>query len=140
MSWYEWPRVPECGTLPAMTEHLADTTLREIAPDLWWRHAWSVAEARYRLTATLPTTSEAALRRELLFCLLGGHGISYELNRSATEVLWRRGLFRHWRPLSMTLTAELSRAQFEPPRKDGSFRRYRFPARKAAVLVQAGAW
>ncbi len=115
--------------------------LRLVAPDVYWRHAWDIAGDRYP-RATPPTVAggEARLRRELLFCLLGGHGIPYELNGSATEILWRRGLFRHWRPTTTLLEDELSRAQFEPQRRDGTLRRYRYPTRKAKLLTDAARW
>lgn len=125
-----------------MLEHAVPPPLHRVAPDIYWRHAWSVAEERYRRIARPDPRAgrEDALRRELLFCVVGGHGVSYDLNRSAAEILWRRGLFRHWRPSPSALQIELSRAQFEPIRRDGSLRRYRFPARKAQLLVDAAAW
>jgi thermostable 8-oxoguanine DNA glycosylase len=86
---------------------------------------------------------EAALRKELIFCLLGGHGVTYELALSATHVVqavrpfdpsWTKGRLRR------AIQRELSKAQFEPRRADGSLRRYRFPARKAALLADAVFW
>lgn len=126
-----------------MLQNAASIPLRVVAPDVYWRHAWAVAEDRYRRvegSAPRKVGREAAVRRELLFCLLGGHGVSYELNQSAADVLWRRGLFRHWRPRAAVLEAELARAQFGPPRRDGGPRRYRFPARKAQLLAEATGW
>jgi N-glycosylase/DNA lyase len=112
-----------------------------LAPDVYWRHAWEIAGAHYpQPAAPSDSSGETWVRRELLFCLLGGHGVPYELNRSATDVLWLRGLFRHWRPNRDRLEAELSRAQFTPPRRDGSKRKYRYPRRKAQLLVDATRW
>jgi N-glycosylase/DNA lyase len=119
----------------------APIPLRLAAPDVYWRHAWDVAGQRYsRPDASASSGREAVVRRELLFCVLGGHGVSYELNRSAAELLWRKGLFRHWRPRAASLETELARSQFAPPRRDGGPRRYRFPARKARLLVEAASW
>jgi N-glycosylase/DNA lyase len=120
--------------------NIVHTDLRTIAPDIYWRHAWSLAEERYRPPSTLLPRGEADLRRELLFCLLGGHGISYELNASAAAILWDRGLFHGWTPRHPELEAELSARQFEPRRRDGTARRYRFPTRKAGILADAAAW
>jgi N-glycosylase/DNA lyase len=124
-----------------MQAQLSSSELRLVAPDVYWQQAWELARHRYpRPPAPTDAAGEASIRRELLFCLLGGHGVPYELNLSATEVLWRRGLFRHWRPTAVRLDFELSARQFTPLRKDGSMRRYRYPKRKAQALSEAARW
>jgi len=83
------------------------------------------------------------LRRELVFCLLGGHGVTYELATSATSVvLALRPFAASWTyaDLLPTIHSELRKAQFEPRRKDGGLRRYRYPARKARLLADAVWW
>ncbi|HEY5286719.1 MAG TPA: hypothetical protein VIJ50_06415 [Solirubrobacteraceae bacterium] len=124
-----------------MPSEATSMDLRLAAPDVYWKHAWDIAGDRYP-RASLPTTAggEARIRRELLFCLLGGHAVSYELNESAADVLWRRGVFRHWHATTARLESELSRPQFEPRRSDGTPRRYRYPARKARLLTEAARW
>ena len=80
---------------------------------------------------------------ELLFCLLGGFGISYEHGRSASMTIRKlRPFSNDWKDeqLFATILSELLRPQFEPRRRDGSFRRYRFPKHKASVIVKARRW
>jgi N-glycosylase/DNA lyase len=42
--------------------------------------------------------------------------------------------------LEATVQSELEAAQFDPPRQDGSPRRYRYPRRKAHLIAQAAGW
>ena len=81
--------------------------------------------------------------RELAFCLLGGFGISYEHALSVTEHIIELDPFdRAWDEdaLEKRLMFELSQPRYQPRRADGSLRRYRFPKRKAQVLVTARRW
>lgn len=80
---------------------------------------------------------------ELLFCLLGGFGVTYEHGRSAANVVGPLNPFSdYWdeNVLLQTLSATLSLGQFLPRRRDGSLRRYRFPRRKARLIVDARKW
>lgn len=89
------------------------------------------------------STGYQDLDRELLFCLLGGFGITYEHDRSATEIVAALTPFADfWDDAILfdALVATLSQAQFEPARRDGSLRRYRYPARKATLIVGARRW
>jgi N-glycosylase/DNA lyase len=90
-----------------------------------------------------PPPTHDHVERELLFCLLGGFGVSYEHNLSAAEIVG--GM----RPFASTdsddelftlVASALETPQFRPPRGDGTLRRYRFPRRKALLLVEARAW
>jgi thermostable 8-oxoguanine DNA glycosylase len=87
---------------------------------------------------------ETDARRELLFCLLGGHGISYELSHSAAEVLFGRGVFSHCARqgdrLQRYVQDLLGRPWYEPRRRDGTGRRYRYPKRKAVLVRRADDW
>lgn len=88
-------------------------------------------------------TARREPERELLFCLLGGHGVTYELARSAAEVIGHLEPFSMERDREelMTLLVETLRgANFGPPRVDGSLRRYRYPERKAEMITQAREW
>jgi thermostable 8-oxoguanine DNA glycosylase len=108
-----------------------------------WLDGWRALRASYESAAARPAASEAALRQELCFCLLGGHAVSYELARSATDVVMALDPFNpRWSgaELCRAIEGELSAAKFDPRRRDGSLRRYRFPARKAALLRSAAAW
>ena len=80
---------------------------------------------------------------ELLFCLLGGFGITYEHGRSACNTIRQlRPFSDEWNDedLFEAMLAALMRPQFEPRRTDGSFRRYRFPRQKATVIMKARKW
>ncbi len=109
-------------------------------------------EAAWRVCADLfcaataasdsPPTAEC-FDCELLFCLLSGFGISYEHALSASEhLLTLRPFDGRWeaKALEQRLRAELDRAQFGPRRNDGGLRRYRFPTRKAELIVAAREW
>lgn len=80
---------------------------------------------------------------ELLFCMLGGFGISFEHGRSASSTVRQlRPFSGDWEDeeLYTEIEAALMCPQFEPLRKDGSFRRYRFPKQKASAIVKARQW
>jgi N-glycosylase/DNA lyase len=108
-----------------------------------WQETWRQLAGDYEAGATPAPTSECALRQELVFCLLGGHGVSFELARSATDVVMALCPFEpRWRPteLAAALQVELGAAKFDPRRRDGSLRRYRYPVRKAELVAMAVAW
>jgi N-glycosylase/DNA lyase len=109
-----------------------------------WAALWEEFGGFYveRVT-TLADTSTSSIEDELLFCLLGGHGVTFELARSTAAVLKSVNIFgREWSParLEAAIRTELETAQFNPPRQDGSLRRYRYPRRKARVIAQAAEW
>jgi hypothetical protein len=82
-------------------------------------------------------------QREILFCLLGGFGITYEHNRSAAEAVAELEPFAGWwddDELFEAIVSVLSLARFEPARRNGNLRRYRFPRRKAMLIVSARRW
>lgn len=83
------------------------------------------------------------IQRELLFCLLGGHGVTFELAHSATRVLTPLDVFSpHWdlEALEVAAREELEQPKFEPRRIDGSYRKYRYPHRKAQLIARAAGW
>ena len=106
--------------------------------------AWNVVGDLYcRAASDWFPRALPELKDELLFCLLGGFGITYELGRSAASVIQEMRPFSEgWseEDLFSEILSVLSCPQFEPRRRDGSFRRYRFPAQKALVIVQARRW
>jgi N-glycosylase/DNA lyase len=109
-----------------------------------WLERWQELHTRYNALFDFQLdASEELLRDEALFCLLGGHGVPYELALSATSRLRVLDLFSPaWAPraLEERLQRELSSPQFEPPRRNGEFRRYRYPMRKANLIVAARGW
>ena len=106
--------------------------------------AWHVVGDLYSQAVFSPGTVERyQIKEELLFCLLGGFGITYEHGRSACKTIGQlRPFSEEWtdQDLFEAILAALMRPQFEPRRMDGSFRRYRFPRQKASVIVKARKW
>jgi len=109
-----------------------------------WQAMWPAFEQAYReLVPPGPLAREHELRRELLFCLLGGHGITFEMSRSALEAVEELDVFAPRQDddsLQEKLAALLDQPRYDPPRADGSPRRYRFPRRKAALICKARIW
>jgi thermostable 8-oxoguanine DNA glycosylase len=113
-------------------------------PTVDWAALWAefggVFEQRSGMMAG---TTEVELRDELIFCVLGGHAVAYELARSAADVVRAVGLFGYDRDdaeLIALLEHELNIPQFLPRRIEGSLRRYRYPRRKAQLLVACRGW
>ena len=105
---------------------------------------WQFAEGLY-LQAVTPSkvVRHEDIEDELLFCLLGGYGIAEEHGRSAWLTVRQLEPFSEfWRDddLCEKIITTLELPQFEPRRADGSLRRYRFPKRKAAIIVEARRW
>ena len=83
------------------------------------------------------------IESELLFCLLGGFGITYEHGRSATEVIWQlRPFSDEWEDHDLfdAVSVALMQSQFGPTKADGTLRRFRFPLQKASIIVKARRW
>ena len=106
--------------------------------------AWRVVGDLYCHAVDLfAAIKPADIEDELLFCLLGGFGISFEHGRSASSAVQQLKPFSgNWEDeeLFNEIVAALMCPQFEPLRKDGSFRRYRFPKQKASVIVRTRQW
>jgi thermostable 8-oxoguanine DNA glycosylase len=110
--------------------------------ELEW--AWSICADLFSFAAPDPNRlREEDLNRELIFCLLGGFAVPFELARSASNLVLTLNPFsRDWTESTLTsrLMAELSKPQFQPERSDGALRKYRFPKRKAELIVGARRW
>lgn len=114
------------------------------AVDADWYVMWPAFEQAYaELVIRGAPAAEPELRRELLFCLLGGHGVPYEMNCSALRVVDELDVFapgHEPEALRACLEGLLDEPRFEPIRKNGGLRRYRFPRRKAGLICQARGW
>src|SRR2546430_2041306 len=105
--------------------------------------AWQVCADLFCAVQTHPTLAQRDLEHELLFCLLGGHGVTFEHALSASASLMQLGPFTSRLEddaLLEQLRAELDKSQFEPPKQNGTLRRYRYPTRKADLIVRARSW
>jgi len=110
-----------------------------------WRKHRSLAETLLQRWASACESNERKLD-EFFFCLLGGFGVPYELNRSAFSVLKQRGLldlylYRYQvEQTRISIERQLMKPQFLPRTSKGRLRRYRFPKRKSSLLASAGNW
>ncbi|BAE82455.1 hypothetical protein [Desulfitobacterium hafniense] len=85
---------------------------------------------------------------EFFFTLLGGFGISYELNKSALALFKQKGyldssLYDEQEKIIITarnLRDEFNIKQFEPKSMNGEYRKYRFIETKPIFIVKAGYW
>ena len=106
--------------------------------------AWNICSELFCEAVRAKTPPQIRdVNREILFCLLGGFGVTYELNRSATDILDFLDPFSSTRTddeLLEALISQLNQPIFEPRRTNGQLRRYRYPYRKAELIVQARAW
>ncbi len=130
--------------LPSDSERrTAQPRTQSVAIDL--ATAWATCGDLYSAFASprVHSPSGAQFERELLFCLLGGFGVSFELAFSATERLVEVDPFNSsWNESDLLeqIRCELSRRQFEPRTANGTPRSYRFPNRKADLIVGARRW
>jgi len=101
---------------------------------------------RYHDNVAFPHLPDNQLLDHFYFCLLGGFGISYELNLSAYTVLKSKGYLQLDFLSSASsrfleaVVEELSKPQFLPLTSTGNRRKYRYPRAKARTLVRASHW
>ena len=106
--------------------------------------AWIVCVDLY--VQTLHSSPQDRMDRvedEMLFCLLGGFAVPYELCASAAAIVSElRPFSEDWAEdlLIAELFATLNSPIFEPQRRDGSLRKYRFPRRKSELILRARQW
>ena len=102
--------------------------------------AWKAVSSLYQEAVKPPVSwCRAEIEHELLFCLMGGFGVSYEHGRTASEILWQLEPFSEELEdceLFEIISSALMRPQFGPPKADGTPRRYRYPFQKASTIVK----
>ena len=93
--------------------------------------AWKAVSSLYEEAVKPPVSwCRAEVEHELLFCLMGGFGVSYEHGRTASEIVWQLEPFSEELEdceLFDIISSALMRPQFGPPKADGTLRRYRYP-------------
>ncbi|SHJ57008.1 Thermostable 8-oxoguanine DNA glycosylase [Clostridium amylolyticum] len=115
-----------------------------VLDDLWQMYGGYVQE-NLNFNIKLNNTK---LIEEFFFIVLGGFGISYELNISALRVLKHKkllnsNLFINKEDLIITselLKNEFNTKQFEPRTKSSELRKYRFIDTKSITVAEAGYW
>lgn len=108
---------------------------------LWGRPEWVPSAAYWAVLAA--TADEAqhgfsdkdlTLAEEVGFCLLGGYGITAELNQAYFDLLRSEGVFECDADIAAARIEALLR---QPVRVDGKNRRYRFPRQKSVRISEA---
>lgn len=130
--------VQHCRSLPDPTDEVLDGVL--------WGESWQIFTPAYWLSQLWmnsldtveksPYQGHGSLAEELVFCMLGGYGITAELARAAFEACRSAGLIS---------SLESSATQWEvvlenPLQLNGRLTRYRYPKQKARYLSCAMAF
>jgi thermostable 8-oxoguanine DNA glycosylase len=97
-------------------------------PAFWAATSWLTDQAPQK--KAIP---RKCFRREVIACLLGGYGISFELNQAAFLHLEEQGILEKDFPSSDEVTKALS----SPMRIGNRLVRYRFPHQKGAYVAAA---
>jgi thermostable 8-oxoguanine DNA glycosylase len=130
--------VQHCRNLPDPTEEVIDGVLwgeswQLFTPAYWlsqlWMNGLDVAERS-------PYQGQGSLAEELVFCMLGGYGITAELARAAFEAC---------RSANLISALEASAVRWEavlelPLQLNGRLTRYRYPKQKALYISGAMAF
>jgi N-glycosylase/DNA lyase len=131
----------ECFQMSLCGEHAIHSPDAEVIPGVkWGRPEWVPSAAYWAVMAGLADDAEdfvcreATLKEQVGFCLLGGFGITAEMNHAVYDRLETEGVFR---PGSSPAALEVERLLREPVLVGGGPRRYRFPNQRAARLAAA---
>lgn len=113
----------------------------EVIPGVTWgRPEWVPSAAFWAAMAEIADDSEdfvcteATLKEQVGFCLLGGFGITAEMNHAIFDRLHAEGMFR---ARSVPTAAEIERLLRVPVSVEGRPRRYRFPNQRSSRLAAA---
>ena len=113
----------------------------EVIPGVkWGRPEWVPSAAYWAAMSEIAddlddfVCSEATLKEQVGFCLLGGFGITAEMNHAIFEHLDAEGIFR---PQNIPTADEIERLLRVPVKVAGKLRRYRFPNQRSTRLAAA---
>lgn len=113
----------------------------EVIPGVkWGRPEWVPSAAFWAVMSRLAddadgfVCTEATLQEQVGFCLLGGFGITAEMNHAVFDRLEGEGVFV---PGRKPMATEIERILREPLLMEGGLRRYRFPNQRAIRLANA---
>jgi hypothetical protein len=113
----------------------------EIIPGVQWgRPEWVPSAAYWAAMVKLTddgddfVCTDSTLKEQVGFCLLGGFGITAEMNHAIFDRLYAQGIFadRYFPEV-----AEIERLLLEPVSIEGRSRRYRFPHQRSVRLASA---
>jgi N-glycosylase/DNA lyase len=122
-------------TLPSPSDEVLPG-LRWGSPDELFTAAFWASQVWFRSTseATLPCMWSGDLRGEVIACLLGGHGITWDMNQAAFLALSRSGLF----DCSDVKAGDIAEVLRQPIESlNGNQIRYRFPNRRSVFVAEA---
>ncbi|XID91613.1 hypothetical protein ACF3MZ_24380 [Paenibacillaceae bacterium WGS1546] len=122
---------------------MVNSKASDILKELWDVYGCSI-ELEYD---SLQKNHEQVLD-EFFFVILGGFGISYELNLSGLQVLKQQGLlddehYKEKRSLNIIeekIKEQFSKKQFAPVTSSGELRKYRYLETKPKIISNAGYW
>lgn len=121
---------------------MADIKIVKLFQELWDLYGESIENDK-----NIRINDNDILLDEFFFVILGGYGISYELNRSGLEVIKSKGLINKFlysddmvKETERKIHKEFSIKQFKPMTKNDELRKYRFIDSKPTVLANAGNW
>jgi N-glycosylase/DNA lyase len=113
----------------------------EVIPGVkWGRPEWVPSAAYWAAMSEIADGSddfvctEATLKEQVGFCLLGGFGITAEMNHAIFDRLDAEGIFR---PQNIPTAAEIECLLREPVNVEGRLKRYRFPNQRSSRLATA---
>jgi N-glycosylase/DNA lyase len=113
----------------------------EVIPGVkWGRPEWVPSAAYWAAMSDIADDSddfvstETTLKEQVGFCLLGGFGITAEMNHAIFDRLDAEGIFR---PQNVPKAAEIELLLRSPVNVEGKLRRYRFPNQRSSRLATA---
>jgi N-glycosylase/DNA lyase len=113
----------------------------EVVPGVkWGRPEWVPSAAYWAVMSRLAADddgfvcTEATLKEQVGFCLIGGFGITAEINHAVFDRLLEQGIFL---PGKTPTAAEIETLLLQPVLVDRKPRRYRFPRQRSVRLADA---
>ncbi|BFH60492.1 8-oxoguanine DNA glycosylase [Paenibacillus azoreducens] len=112
------------------------------------KELWDVYGCSIELEYSSLTKTKEQVLDEFFFVLLGGFGISYELNLSGLQILKKQGIFNHkhyqeqkrLNLIEEKIREQFSIKQFSPTTSNGESRKYRYIESKPRTISKAGYW
>jgi thermostable 8-oxoguanine DNA glycosylase len=113
----------------------------EVIPGVkWGRPEWVPSAAYWAAMSEIADDSddfvstETTLKEQVGFCLLGGFGITAEMNHAIFDRLDAEGIFR---PHNIPTAADIERLLRSQVNVEGKLKRYRFPNQRSSRLATA---
>lgn len=130
-----------------MTDFRFSIDFQDVPPDSevipgvkWGRPEWVPSAAYWAVMSGYASEedgfvcTDSTLKEQVGFCLLGGFGITAEMNHAVYDRLERCGVFR---PGATESADAIERLLREPVEVEGRMRRYRFPRQRSIRLANA---